>query len=166
MSKFLHIRFRWIRLAMFVALFTLSPIALENIYQDVTPYSHWFEYEEIVVLGAVIASDTTIDVYSYAEIKRTADIEWLDILYCRDSRNGFEFVNSNNTGKKYNKAISLPRMGYDTEIQQEVPIPWRYSTQGVLVKGDECYIESTIEVLLPYSDGKTQVVQSNYFKIK
>ena len=157
---------KWVQIIVFVIAFSATPIIIEHYYLESLPAEHWFVYDSIQVNNEVSFEDSTIDVISFAEIKRPVRIEWIDTLYCNKG-GGFEFVLTNESGKFYEKPTILPRVDINPDTEKRTLIPWRFDTDEQLEKGELCHIVSTISAIMPSGiEDKTQTVQSNDFIIK
>lgn len=161
-----QLKSKWVQILVFIVAFSAIPIIVEHYYLESTSAEHWFVYDSIQVKNEVSFTDDSIDVISFAEIKRPVRIEWLDTLYC-DSGNGFEFVLSNESGKYYDTRAFLPRVDINPETGERTLIPWRFDVDDRLESGDECHLVSTITAVMPNGiENKSQTVMSNNFTIK
>lgn len=164
MKKHLEqIKTKWIRLISFAFLFALTPVITEYWFLKATDVSYWVWYTETLVQEEVNFEDDTIEILSFAEIKRPVLIEWNDALFCKNGT-GYKFVASNQNSRYFQKPITLPRIDLDGE-KTETLIPWRFDTKGRLQPNEECYIESTITAKLRFGINKYQTIRSNTFTI-
>lgn len=156
---------KWTVILGFMLFFSMAPMALEYWYLKSTTTEYWFHYDAIQVNDEVVFDDQTIEVLSFAEIKRPVLIQWNDQLFCNHG-SGYQFTASNESSNYYTKPIILPRVDVNVETQVETLVPWRFDTKNTLREGDKCYITSTITAKLAYGIERQQVIKSNDFVVK
>lgn len=157
---------KWAVILTFMLLFSMTPLVIEYWYLQSTSTEDWFEYSAIQVEEEVEFDDRTIEVLSFAEIKRPVLISWYDVLYCKHEKGGgYQFTASNESSRYYVKPVILPRV--DLAIpEEEILVPWRFDTKDTLEKGDKCYIQSTISANLGFNIKRQQEIKSNTFTVK
>jgi len=153
---------KYVRVVLFAILFMIIPQWFEWVIPKIVPATFWVEYEQLVVVDNIVTTDGTIGVFSFAEIKRPAKVEWNDILYCNRG-DGFEFVKSQQAEKIYTKRTRLPRTMVNETTGVVSDIAWRFDVSDVTLEVNEkCFIVSRVSV----NGKKPYEVPSNIFTIQ
>ena len=164
MKRLLTNEAKWIRVATFGLLFAVVPQIIGYWFIYASGIEDYFTYTELLVPNETVShEDEVIRVFSYMTVEQDILLRYKDVLRC-DSGNGFEFTDSNETSALA-KAGVYPKMILD-ESGNLVPVPWRFSIDSNLIKGDKCRIDSTITALPGYEFEFTQDVSSNIFVIQ
>ena len=154
---------KWLRMAIFGLLFAFLPQIIGYWFIYFSDRADYFTYTELVVpKGTVNSEDKTIRVLSYMTVEKDIMLHYKDVLRCNDG-NGFEFTDSNETSA-LEKAGIYPKMIVNEEGEL-IPVPWRFSVDSNLIKGERCRIDSTITALPGYNFEFSQDISSNTFII-
>lgn len=155
---------KWLRMAIFGLLFAFIPQMIGYWVIYFSDREDYFTYTELVVTkGTVNSEDEAIRVLSYMTVEQDIMLRYKDVLRC-DNGNGFEFTDSNETSSLAKEGI-YPKMIVNEEGEL-IPVPWRFSVDSNLIKGERCRIDSTITALPGHEFQFSQDISSNTFTIQ
>lgn len=141
-------------------LFMAIPVGIEYWFNRALEPDQVFEYTSIEPMRAEFLLGEKPRLKSYGEIKRTVDLEWVDVLRCTGTEHPETFVFFSS---------------YPTEKNGQEPIVWGHEArregwiyQGVVPTTQDrtCYIDSTIKACLGMGVCKTQQIDSATFQFK
>lgn len=141
-----------------ILIFILFVIPLSYLFFDynqklLMPRSYYFNYDSITSSKEVFEVGEDIYFISKSEINRSFPMQWEDILYCKNEDGVKKYYSVYYSGKNNPKIKNLEE------------IKWRYGAY-VPKKKSECYLEANIKMNVGYEIIKSQIVESNNFKIK
>lgn len=116
-----------------------------------TPYTFWFEYEEVVPVQMQFEQGEPLLFYSIAQIHRTSDLRWNDVLRC-DIGHGYGHFSN------YESSATVDKREFGEGGA------WAYQAVRP-VPPAKCFLESHITVDLDFGISKTQTVIGRSFEI-
>lgn len=134
-------------------IFTGVFTAGEYVYFRIMPMSHWVEYKVVKPIKTQFSYDESLVFNSIYKVNKEANIYYTDTLRC-NIEDQFGFF-SQATAQGIGIAAQKELKDVDWTFQAEKPLPPR-----------TCYLDTVIEVHLPYGIKKHQRIIGDNFEIK
>lgn len=158
--KKVELKKRILNSVILAAVFMVVPIALDFWYLNLQPTHNYFLYESVEPDTKEFIAGEQPKFISNAEVFRTIDMRWNDVLYCNhpDRLDVYTFFSS------YPSARDgvIPTRDRTTSLEGVQKKGWIYQSPTPEYPAN-CFIESSIVAVLEYGIEKKQIIRSENF---